>query len=169
MIQVLRNFLCFCFFMLVTATTLALPEDSSKNMHIDADSTLFNYKTGFNTYEGNVNVLQGATHLTADRVTTQNNDHHKISEAIAYGKDKLAHYWTVPQKGDPLFHAQAKIIKFYPLTSLVVLQGEVQVTQGNNSFNGSEIIYNIKDQTVTSPANKKGRATIIIDPTKLTT
>ncbi|MES2216783.1 MAG: lipopolysaccharide transport periplasmic protein LptA [Pseudomonadota bacterium] len=168
MIQV-RNILCYCLLLLATTVCLALPEDSGKNMHIVADSTLFNYKTGFNTYEGNVKVLQGETHLTADLVTTQANDHHKIQEAIAYGKNGLAHYWTLPQKGDPLFHAHAKIIKFYPLTSLVVLQGEVVVTQGNNSFNGPEIIYNIKDQTVTSPANKNGRATIIIDPTKLTT
>jgi lipopolysaccharide transport protein LptA len=163
-----RNMLVGILLMLANTLVCALPDDSSKNMHISADSTLFNYKNGFNTYEGNVSVIQGGTHLTADRMTTQNNDHHKINEAIAYGNQKLAHYWTVPQPGDPLFHAQARIIKFYPLTSLVVLQGDVVVTQGNNSFNGPEIIYNIKDQTVSSPANKKGRATIIIEPTKLT-
>jgi lipopolysaccharide transport protein LptA len=164
-----RKFLCGLLLVLQVTTVFALPEDSGKNMHITADTTLFNYKTGFNTYEGDVKVLQGETHLAADLVTTQNNDHHKITVAIAYGKSKLAHYWTLPQKGDALFHAQAKIIKFYPLTSLVVLQGDVLVTQGNNSFNGPEIIYNIKDQTVTSPANKNGRATIIIEPAKLTT
>jgi lipopolysaccharide export system protein LptA len=154
--------------LLLCPVAFALPDDSNKNMHITADSTLFNYKSGFNTYEGNVVVLQGGTHLTADKVTTQNDGHHKINEAIAYGKDKLADYWTTPQPGDPLFHAQAKVIKFYPQTSLIILQGDVVVTQGNNSFNGPEIIYNIKNQTVSSPANKNGRATIIIDPTKLT-
>jgi lipopolysaccharide export system protein LptA len=164
-----RNILCCCLLWLGASVCMALPDDSEKSMHIVADSTLFNYKSGLNTYEGNVKVLQGETHLTADRVTTQNNEHHKITEAIAYGINQLAHYWTITQKGDPLFHADAKIIKFYPLTSLVVLQGDVVVTQGNNSFKGPEIIYNIKDQTVTSPANKKGRATIIIDPSKLTT
>ena len=147
----------------------ALPDDSSKNMHIAADSTMFNYKTGFNTYTGNVTILQGETHLTADQVTTQNNDKRKIAEAIAYGKNQLARYWTLPQKGEPVLQAQARVIKFYPLAERLVLQGEVRVTQGENSFNGPEIIYDIKRQIDISPASKHGRATIIIDPTKLTT
>jgi lipopolysaccharide export system protein LptA len=146
----------------------ALPDDSEKNMHIVADSTLLNYKSGFNTYEGNVKIDQGETRLTADHLTTQSNDKHKMQEAIAYGTpQQLAHYWTIPRTGDPVFHAKAKIIKFYPIKSTVVLQGDVVVTQGDNSFRGPEIIYNIKDQTVLSPANKKGRSTIIIESTKL--
>jgi lipopolysaccharide export system protein LptA len=152
-------FPCFAF---------ALPHDSEKNMHITADTTLLNYKSGFNTYEGNVKIDQGETRLTADRLTTQNNARHKMEEAIAYGTaQQLAHYWTIPQPGDPVFHARAKIIKFYPIKSTVVLQGDVVVTQGDNSFKGPEIIYNIKDQTVLSPATKKGRSTIVIEPTKL--
>ncbi len=147
--------------------TYALPSDSEKNMHITADSTLLNYKTGFNLYEGNVKITQGETRLTAERLTTQRNNNHKMEEAIAYGTKTLAHYWTIPRKGDQVLHAKANIIKFYPLKSLVVLNGNVLVTQGNNSFQGPEIIYNIKDQTVVSPPTKKGRATIIVEQTKL--
>lgn len=162
-----RNILFFISLALLSLMTWALPEDGNKNMHIVADSTLFNYKSGFNTYDGNVKVLQGETNLAADRVTTQSNAKHKIEEAIAYGDKKLAHYWTLPKIGDPVFHAWAKIIKFYPQKSTVHLEGDVLVTQGNNSFKAPELIYNIKDQTVFSPVTKKGRATIIIDPAKL--
>jgi lipopolysaccharide export system protein LptA len=147
----------------------ALPEDSVEKMHIVADSTLFNYKTGFNTYQGNVDVQQGGTRLKADKVTTKSNLKHKMEEAIAYGSDKTpADYWTVPKKGDLIFHAQASVIKFYPLKSLVMLEGNVNVTQGDNSFHGATIIYNMKDQTISAPANNQGRATIIIQPTKIT-
>ena len=152
---------------LIPMLAFALPDDSQKNMHIIANSTLLNYKSGFNTYEGDVKMDQGETRLSADRVTTQNNAQHKIEEAVAYGTSQLAHYWTVPRRGDPVFHARAKIIKFYPLKASVVLQGDVVVTQGENSFRGPEIIYNIKDQTVLSPATQKGRSTIIIEPAKL--
>jgi lipopolysaccharide transport protein LptA len=155
-------FIISCFM----GTAWALPDDGTKNMHIVADTTLFNYKSGFNTYEGKVKVLQGETNLAADRVTTQSNSKHKIEEAIAYGEKSPAHYWTLPKPGDPLFHAWAKIIKFYPQKSTVYLEGNVVITQGNNSFKGPELIYNIKDQTVFSPANKKGRATIVIEPAK---
>jgi lipopolysaccharide export system protein LptA len=152
--------------LLVPCIAFALPDDSEKNMHILANSTLLNYKSGFNTYEGDVKIDQGETRLTADRLTTQSNPQHKMEEVIAYGVGKLAHYWTTPRKGDQVFHAKAKVIKFYPIKSTVVLQGDVIVTQGDNSFSGPEIIYNIKDQTVLSPVNKKGRSTIIIEPTK---
>jgi lipopolysaccharide export system protein LptA len=154
------------FLLLLPCIAFALPDDGKKNLHIIADSTLLNYKSGFNTYEGNIKIDQGETRLTADRFTTQNNTQHKMEEAIAYGTNKLAHYWTIPRKGDPVFHAKAKVIKYYPIKSMVVLQGDVIVTQGDNSFSGPEIIYNIKDQTVLSPVNKQGRSTIIIEPAK---
>lgn len=155
------------FLLFLPFSVFALPNDSEKNMHITANSTLLNYKTGFNTYEGDVKIDQGETRLTADRITTQRNNNHKMEEAIAYGTKTLAHYWTIPREGDDVFHAKAKIIKFYPLKSLVILEGDVVVNQGNNSFQGPEIIYNIKDQTVVSPPTKKGRSTIIIEQTKL--
>jgi len=144
---------------------LALPTDSAERMHIVADSTLFNYKTGLNIYEGHVKIDQGETHLTADRVTTQNDSRHKMEEAIAYGDaEKPAHYSTIPKAGDPPFHADAKIIRFYPPKSIVILEGDVSVKQNNNSFHGPLIVYNIKDQTVSTPATKQGQATIVIEP-----
>jgi lipopolysaccharide transport protein LptA len=145
----------------------ALPTDETQKMNIIANSSLLNYKNGANVYEGDVKIDQGATHLTADRVTTQNNDKHKMEEAIAFGTKKLARYWTIPKDGDLEFNAFAKVIKFYPIKSTVILEGDVVVTQGNNSFHGPLIIYNIKDQTVSAPASNKGRATIIIEPKKL--
>lgn len=163
--QLLKILIIIIFFVPVLAT--ALPEDSTENMHIVADSTLFNYKSGLNVYQGNVKVEQGVTRLNADRVTTQSNAHHKMEEAIAYGEKNLADYWTIPRKDDPIFHAQAKTIKFYPIKAIVVLEGDVVVTQGGNSFHGPLIIYNIKDQTISSPATNKGRATIMIQPTKI--
>ena len=145
----------------------ALPGDDAQKMNIISNSTLLNYKTGSNVYEGDVKIDQGATHLLADRVTTQNNSKHKMEEAIAYGVLKPAHYWTIPKEGDVEFNAYAKVIKFYPAKSTVVLEGDVVVKQGNNSFNGALIIYNIKDQTVSAPATNQGRATIIIEPKNL--
>ncbi|MEO8401281.1 MAG: lipopolysaccharide transport periplasmic protein LptA [Gammaproteobacteria bacterium] len=145
----------------------ALSEDQQETMHIVSASSKFNYKTGVNIYEGDVKIDQGSTHLTADRVETNNNDKHKIKETIAYGTTQLAEYMTLLKPGDPIFHAKAKIIKFYPQKSLVVLEGDVMVTQGENSFQGPVIFYNMKDQVVTAPASKTGRATIIIEPNKL--
>lgn len=157
------------FILLLTSPCLfALPDDEQKVMHICSDSSTFNYKTGTNTYEGHVKMDQGTTHLTADRViTTKNHTTRKIEVAIAYGLTQWAEYTTLPKPGDPVLHAKAKIIKFYPAQSIVFLQDDVVVTQGKNSFQGPVIVYNIKDQIVTAPPSKTGRSTIIIDPGQL--
>lgn len=148
--------------------SFALPDDTKQTMHIVADGTTFNYKTGANVYEGHVKIDQGSTHLIADRVTTNSNSNHKMEEAIAYGlNNQLAEYITQPKPGDLLLHAKAKIIKFYPLQSLVVLEGNVTVSQGKNSFEGPIIMYNMKNQIVTAPASKAGRASVVIEPSQI--
>lgn len=160
----------FLLFGLALSWSLAVISASSNTqqpLHIMADSSLFDYKSGINTYEGNVKVDQGSSHLLADKVITKNNAQHKIAEATAYGLKNLAEYTTLPKPGDPLFHAVAKIIKYYPPKALIVLEGDVTVTQGENSFQGPVIIYNMEDQTVTVPSSKIGRATIVIEPNQL--
>lgn len=136
-------------------------------LHIVADSSFFDYKSGVNTYEGHVQVDQGTSHLLADRVITKNNAQHKIAEAVAYGLRGLAEYSTTPKAGDDIFHAKAKVITYYPPKASIMLEGDVTVTQGENSFQGPVIIYNIKDQTVTAPSSKIGRATIVIEPNQM--
>jgi lipopolysaccharide export system protein LptA len=156
-----------CLIMILPLTASALTQDTDKTMHINAGSTLFDYKNGLDTYQGDVTVTQGSTRLAADKLTTQKNSSHKLAEVIAYGYAHPANYWSVPKPGDKEFHAQAQVIKFYPIKSLVMLEGNVVVTQGENSFRGPIIIYNIKNQIVSSPASPKGRSTIVIEPKQL--
>lgn len=153
---------------LYSSSLFALPNDHEQKLHIISDSSVYDYKTGVKTYEGNVQVDQGSTHLTADKVVTKNNEKHRIEEAIAYGNQKPAEYTTIPKEGDPQVRAKANVIKFNPTTMIVTLEGNVQVNQGENSFQGPLIIYNMKEQTVTAPASKSGRSTVVIDPKNLT-
>jgi lipopolysaccharide export system protein LptA len=161
------NFLWIIICFLLPTVTLSLPEDSQQPMHITSDSSLFNYKTGQDIYEGNVRIDQGTSHLTADRVVTQKDKQHKMVSAIATGIKTVATYTTIPKPGDLVMHAEAKIITFYPPTSTVVLENDVVVTQGENNFHGQHIIYNMKDQIVAAPASKNGRATIVIESKQL--
>ena len=157
------------FLLLLPALSFALPEDQMQAMHIVAASSHFNYKTGINSYEGDVKIDQGTTHLTADRLITKNDAHHKMEEATAYGIKNPAIYTTTPKIGDDLLRAKANMIKFYPQQSLVHLEGNVVITQAESSFQGPVIIYNMKNQIVTAPALKNGRATILIQPKHLKT
>ena len=153
-------------FACLTSSTHALPQDSKEKVFIVADSGIYNFKTGLNTFEGHVIVNQGATHITADRLTSQSNNSHRIRETIAYGLQQPAHYWTLPKAGDPEIHANAKIIKFYPIESNVTLEQTVVITQGENSFQGELIHYNMNDQVITVPESQNGRAVVVYDPDK---
>lgn len=165
----IETFLIALFLAIGSSLAIALATDTEQSLHIVADTYLFDYKTGIHTYEGNVKVDQGSSHLTADRAVTKSNSQNKMEEAIAYGVKHLAEYSTIPKEGDQLFRAKAKVIKYYPSKAEIVLEGDVIVTQGKNSFNGPVIIYNIKDQTVAAPASKSGRGTIVIESNQIQT
>ncbi|WP_170131713.1 lipopolysaccharide transport periplasmic protein LptA [Aquicella lusitana] len=150
--------------LLINSQAMALPEDKLEKVYIVSERSSYNYKTGIKIFEGNVKVDQGTTHLTADKLVTKDNIKHKIQEAIAYGFTKQAHYWTIPKEGDAVMHAYAKIIKYYPTTANVVLEKDAVVTQGENSFQGQVILYNMNDQTVTVPASKNARAVLVYNP-----
>lgn len=153
-------------FLFCSPALLALDSDSKERLNIIADSGTYNFKTGVDIYEGHVKVDQGSTHLTADKLITKKNKQHKIREAIAYGYQELAHYWTTPKPSDPIIHAHGKIIKYYPLESNVSLEQDVHLVQGENSFKGELIHYNSKDQTITLPASANGHAELIYNPDK---
>lgn len=134
-------------------------------LNIIAGSSMFNYQMGENIYEGGVTIDYDTMHLIADRVTTKNNEKNKMEKVIAYGTaTRRAEYSTLPKPGDPVFHAKAKTITFYPEKSTAVLEGDVMVTQGKNIFHGPILIYNTKEKTVVAPPSKSGRATFVIDP-----
>ena len=164
MTPALKNLLFLLFFF--PACLFAFPSDPQQAVHITADSSTFDFKTSDNIYKGNVIITQGTTRLTADRVMTHTNKQ-KIVEATAYGISKPVEYSTLPKPNDAVFYAKAKKIRFYPIKSIVILEGDVIVTQGKNSFQGPILIYNIKDQTVSAPASQTGRATMIIESDKL--
>ena len=161
-----RNLTFIILFYFCCSLATALPSDNKEKLHIVSDKSNYNFKTGVNEFIGHVVVDQGTTHLTADRVITKNNTQHKVKEVVAYGIAPLAHYWTVPKPGDLEMHAQAKIIKYYPIESNVSLEQNVNIKQGENSFQGELIHYNSYDQTITVPQLEKSRAVLVYNPDK---
>ena len=169
-INLLNKIILFLLFIIInnifTVTVFALPQDKKEKIFIVADSTVYNYKTRINVFTGHVKIDQGSTHITADKLITKSNAAHQIEEALAYGLETLAHYWTTPKTNEPEIHARAKIIKFYPIDSNIILEQQVFMTQADNSFQGQMILYNTITQTITVPASSQGRATLIYHPKK---
>ncbi len=163
----MQPILIFSVILSMASLCWAMEQDSRTPLRINANSYTLHNKEGITIYEGHVLVKQGTTTLLADQLVTQNNTHHQIEKAIAYGTTRLAEYSTIPKAGDPVLHAKAKIIKLLLSESTVILEGNVMITQGNNSFHGPVIMYNMKTQVVTVPPSKAGNATILIDPKQI--
>jgi len=158
-----RNILIIFF---ISTPLFALDTDSNATLNIVADSGVYNFKTGVDMYEGHVQVDQGSTHVTADKLVTKKNHQHKIREATAYGIQTLAHFWTQPTVNQPEIHAHATTIKLYPLEMNVSLEHNVALSQGENHFQGELIHYNSKDQIITLPASSNGHARLVYNPDK---
>ena len=139
---------------------LALDTDKLKTAKFISDAFQNNNKTGISIFTGHVKMTQGSTQLLANKVIVHSNKNNKISRVIATGK--RAEYNTLPKQGDKILVAKANTIDYYPQLGKVILIGDANVTQGNNSFSGPHIVYNVTQQVVISDARKGSRTTIFI-------
>lgn len=140
----------------------ALPSDQSAPLKATSDQAEINQPALTATYIGNVDVTQGTTHLTADRLVIHLNAAHQVIEAIAYGNPAV--YQTIPQQGKSLLTAQAATIDYFPPQHLVKLDGNAVVTQDGNRYTAPHIDYDTTAQIVISPPSAQGRTTIILPP-----
>jgi lipopolysaccharide export system protein LptA len=142
----------------------ALDSDRVKEADIKFANLTHDYKNNTSVFCGDVQLDQGTTHLTADKLTTKSTKSRTLEQATAYGLNTLAHLWTIPNPGEPVLHAFAKVIKYYPSKGYISLQGNVTITQGKNSFKGETIHYDMNQKIITVPASNNNRSTIVYNP-----
>lgn len=163
----IRRHLIFLLCLLCTSVAFALNTDKDQPVFVEADATTLNHKTGINTYRGHVKLTQGTTVITGAVITTYANQHNQIEKAIAIGsKNILASYQTTTDQQKPPFIAVGDTINYYPECARVELVGNARATQGENSFAGPQINYDMKQKIVITPASNKGRTKIIILPSE---
>lgn len=159
--------LLFVLLALMNGLGHALDSDKEQVMHVLSDSANLSQKDHQGIYTGHVQFVQGTTHIHADQAITKISPENKLSLAIVNGsKQAQAHYWSEIDPNKPPLHAYADSIRYYPLRHLIVLTGNAQVKQGNNSFSAAKIIYDTLAQHVVSQGQGKTRTTIILHPEK---
>jgi lipopolysaccharide export system protein LptA len=144
--------------------SFALNSDKDQVLQIIADSVELNHLTGVAVYRQHVNVSQGTTHLTADKLTTAYDDQNHLESAIAVGNKKRATYRTQTDIKKPELIAQADTIKYLPKQKIVQLIGNAQASQGTDTFIAPQINYDIQNQIITSPPTEDGKTVITIQP-----
>ena len=164
------NFILWC---LLAPFAFALQNDVHEKLHIHADTSFIDLKTGIYTYQGNVVSTQGSTVLTGDRITTKTDNQKRLLEIIATQKPgTLAHYHTIPNPLDADLDAKAERIYYYPQEHQVILMGQAMVTQGANVYTGPLLRYNTLTRTIITeqPHDKKDeRSHFVLDANTLST
>lgn len=144
------------------ATTEAMPAQ------VSSDSASFDQKKHRGEYNGHFVFSQNTTHLQANKAITQTNDKNQWVLAIATGSaQQQAHYWAKPTPKDPVLHAYADQIRYYPQKHWVELLGHAKVLQGPHLLQGEKIRFDTVKHHLFSKGSAKDRTVIIINPKAL--
>lgn len=153
----------------LASSVSALPEDRDQPIYITADSASINDTTGITTYKGNVIIKQGTLLIEANLVDMYRNDD-GIDKLIAKGTP--AHFRQQARKADPYSDAWGKHIVYEVNDSKLIITQEAKVTQKQDTFTGSRIVYDLDRSIVDAYGQgddkKNGRVNMVIQPKKKT-
>jgi lipopolysaccharide export system protein LptA len=117
----------------------ALEQDTSLPVEMSADQLSVNNADGTAVFSGNVVVTQGEMKLSAAKVqVTYGADQKSIDQLTASGGV------VVSNLGDS---AQAQEAVYTIATGVIVLTGDVLLTQGPSAMAGQKLTINLKDGT----------------------
>lgn len=157
-------FLLLC---LLPGLSFALASDKQQPAYLQADNATLNHKTGISIYRGNVKLTQGTTVVTGDIITAYTDKHNQLIKAVAVGTAaQRASYSTLPDNSKLQFTAIALTINYYPPQGHAEFIGLAQATQGQDTYTGPRLNYDINNEIVTSPTSHQGRTMIIIQPSQ---
>ncbi|WP_297791820.1 lipopolysaccharide transport periplasmic protein LptA [uncultured Marinobacter sp.] len=151
---------------LFAGSAVAFSLDSDVPISVKANSARLDDSKGVATYTGNVHLTQGATELTADKVTLYR-DAEGLRRIEATGKP--AHYRQPARDGQGETDARALNIIYSAPESRLTFKRKAVIEQNGNLFRGDIIHYDSVDRVVTAEGaanddNGNGRVEMIIQP-----
>ena len=156
--------LLFCLGLLLSTRLLALPEDASQPIHIQADNLEIDQRAQRGIYRGSVRVDQGTLRVTADEMIVEYRDQ-KVVRITATGSP--AHYQQQLEKNNAQVKADALIIVYHTLEERLDLRGNAFLTQEGNEISGDYIRYDIVAGKVDAQAAQDGRVRMRLEPADL--
>jgi lipopolysaccharide export system protein LptA len=130
----------------------SLSQDVNAPVEITADALSVDQETGSAKFEGNVLIAQGDMRLSADQVTvTYAKERAKIARLNAAGNVTLV-------SGNDA--AEAQKADYDIDGGVVVMRGDVLVSQAGMALQAQEALFNLSKQT----AELKGRVKTILKP-----
>ncbi|MEZ5798855.1 MAG: LptA/OstA family protein [Paracoccaceae bacterium] len=116
-----------------------LAQDTSLPVEVEADTLSVNNADGTAVFEGNVLVGQGEMRLTAARVSVEyGKDGKSIARLNATGGVTIANLADAAEAQEALYTIDS---------GLIVMTGDVLLTQGASALSGQKLTINLKDGT----------------------
>lgn len=152
----------FALLALAPALALALPDDRNKPIQLEADRGQLDQRTGTSVYEGNVIIIQGSLHLTADTATVYTKDG-QFQRIEATGKPATWRYRVSAEKEE--LHGVGPYVDYDVTKNLMTMRGaNSKVTQGADVFTGDYIEYDTSTDLVKAKGENGSRIQIVIQP-----
>lgn len=154
---------------LLSAPTMALRDDVTKPVRINADTVVFNKAKGFATYSGNVVIVQGSLQIRAWEITIQapNNTIQNIT-----AKGSPVQFQQTMDDGK-VAKGKANLVRYVVEQKQLYLDGAAELTQNNDKFSSQHIQYStrtgeLKAGIARVPGKKpdpRGRVSAVFYPT----
>lgn len=140
--------------------------DSDQPITVSADSARLDDGQGIATYTGAVELVQGKTRLTADRVVLYRNVN-GLNRIEANGTP--ARYQQPVTSGEGETDAKAKNITWSATNKQLTFEREAVIEQNGNVFRGDIIHYDTEQRVVTAEGAEDtgsgpGRVEMVIQP-----
>ena len=123
----------------------ALSSDREQPIFIEADEVEIDKLKGFSRYQGNVKFVQGSLIIRGEVILLTHKDG-VIDKVVIDGEP--ATFQQMPDKGAATIVSHAHKMEYYAKQSRLYLFNSARVSQGNNSFSGEKIEYDIVNSTV---------------------
>ena len=143
----------------------ALPEDQQQPIHISADRASMNERTGVTVYSGRVEIVQGTMVIRGQRVELHRTAAGNVERIISTGKP--AEFQQQPRKDQALTKAYGERMDYHVTQQEVTITESARVDQGQDSFTGERIIYNMEKAIVNafgSDSDAGQRVQMVIQP-----
>jgi lipopolysaccharide export system protein LptA len=151
---------------LATPLANAFDLDSDTPIRVNADNARLDDSQGVATYTGDVEMTQGNTRLTADRVVLYRSEN-GVSRIEANGEP--ARYRQPAVEGEGETNARARSIVWSADDNRVTFERDAVIEQDGNLFRGNVIHYDSVARVVTAEGSadgngNNGRVEMVIQP-----
>lgn len=146
--------------------TMALPEDREKPVQVQSQRMQWNNQQQQATYTGQVEIVQGELLIKAEHLQLRRGEDGALERATASSPGTLAYMRDLPRADEPEVEAWAETIDYRPAEERIVLTGNARLIQGQDSFRGHRLTYNLISQDIQAEQaeSDSGRVEVILTP-----